>query len=140
MPFQKFFFLIWTHSIRVVIGTWWYRSNIGLVLLFVKQLGKVTFCQFIDAKGFGKVRQPYWYEAQRTDEFDFEHFHGQREDLCAAHNNFWNNSVLAKVLLGEITVIALRIVCHHDTVCMFFREQAFAEIISGIVSLKNPLA
>ena len=61
-PFQKFFFFLLTHSVRVVIGARWYGSNIVLVLLFVEQVGKVSFGQLIDAKCFWKVSQPHWYK------------------------------------------------------------------------------
>lgn len=122
MPHQKRFFLTWTHSVRVVIRARRYGSNILLVLLFVEQVGKVTLCQFVNAKGFGKVSQPHRYETQRIDELDVEHLDKYAEDLGTTHDDFWNNTVRVQILLNEITVVALEIVCHHDTICMFVCE------------------
>jgi hypothetical protein len=42
-------------------------------------------------------------------------------------------------LLDEIAIIALEIVGHHDASFMFFREQPFAKLVPGIISLKHAL-
>lgn len=67
---HEYFLSAWTHAAWTVIRTRRYGTNVVFVFFLGEEMRKITFCQFVQTKGFGKIDKWHRYEIQRVDEFN----------------------------------------------------------------------